>query len=278
MSYEKRIREARPRMSKSFLRLADHILDSYIQAALMTATEIAHQVDVDAATVVRFAQTLGYRGFPELQREIKDRVKRDLLIRPQEAAEPDSIPGVVETSLERLRDAVEQARKLIDTDAVNELVDKIGSSRRIIIVPEALGQAAAYNLFNLLEQGGFLVTVIEHGVTDLARTVSTAVPEDLLLAIDVAGAAPFIARALQEARKLGIPTAVIAGAASLESAHAAEVVLAAQNQPDIGIGIVVVDAVVYALAEALRWRFSERFTDADKSIEEMYQRIQFGGD
>ena len=71
VSYEKRIREARPRMSKSFARLAEFILDSYVQSALMTATELAHQVDVDAATVVRFAQMLEYRGFPELQREIK---------------------------------------------------------------------------------------------------------------------------------------------------------------------------------------------------------------
>ena len=69
-------------MSKSFSRLANFILDSHIQAALMTATELAHQVDVDAATVVRFAQRLGYSGFPDLQDEIKARVKQDLLIRP----------------------------------------------------------------------------------------------------------------------------------------------------------------------------------------------------
>ena len=88
MSYENRIRENRQKMSKSFARLADYLLDHYVQAALMTATELAHQVDVDAATVVRFAQRLGYGGFPELQNEIKDKVKRDLLVRPEKAADP----------------------------------------------------------------------------------------------------------------------------------------------------------------------------------------------
>lgn len=263
-------------MSKSFVRLADHLLDSYIQAALMTATEIAHQVDVDAATVVRFAQKLGYRGFPELQREIRDKVKRNLLIRPEEAADPESTPGVVDATLKRLGDAIEQARKLLDTDAVDELVGLIGEARRIIIVPESLGQAAAYNLFNLLEQGGFIVTVVQHGVTDLARTVSTASTKDLLLAIDVAGAAPFISRALKAAGDRNIPTAAIVGAASLDSASSAQVVLAAQNQPAIGIGIVVVDAIVYALAEALRWRFGERFGGTDEAIEKMYDRIHIG--
>ncbi len=60
------------------------------KAALMTATELAHQVDVDAATVVRFAQRLGYDGFPQLQSEIKDKVKQDLLVRPEVTADPNS--------------------------------------------------------------------------------------------------------------------------------------------------------------------------------------------
>ena len=66
MSYQERIRLARPKMSKSFSRLADFLLDSYIEASFMTATELAHELELDAATVVRFSQHLGYSGFPEL--------------------------------------------------------------------------------------------------------------------------------------------------------------------------------------------------------------------
>ncbi|MCH7663605.1 MAG: MurR/RpiR family transcriptional regulator [Chloroflexi bacterium] len=278
MSYEQRIRAARSGMSKSFGRLADFILDSYIQSALMTATEVAHQVDVDAATVVRFAQMLEYSGFPELQREIKERVMHDLLIRPQAAQEPDSISGVVDATLTRLREAIEQTRMLLDGEVVAELVERIGAARRIIVMPESLGQAAAYTLVTLLEQGGFLVSVAQYGVTDLARTVSAATEDDLLVAIDVAGEAPFIARALREASMKGIPTATIAGAASLESARVADLVLAGQNQPDIGTGIVVADAIVYTLAEALRWQYEERFQGADEAIGALFERIKVGGD
>jgi DNA-binding MurR/RpiR family transcriptional regulator len=186
MAYEERIREIRPRMSKSFARLADYILDSYVQAALMTATELAHQVDVDAATVVRFAQKLGYSGFPELQDDIKERVKQDLLIRPEQASEPDSVPGVVSAAMRQLLEAIEQARLLLDVDSINSLVKVVGKARRIIVAPEGLGQAAAYNLGNLLQQGGFLVTQTQPGATDLAQAISIASKEDLLLVIDVA--------------------------------------------------------------------------------------------
>jgi DNA-binding MurR/RpiR family transcriptional regulator len=276
MSYENRIRESRQKMSKSFSRLADYILDNYVQAALMTATELAHQVDVDAATVVRFAQRLGYSGFPELQDEIKERVKQDLFIKPEKVEEPGSFAAMIDQTMQKMNDAIEQARKLIDFDDLSQLVEKIGRARRIIIVSDGLGQVAAYNLLNLLEQGGFMVSVAQSGVVDLARTVSTANREDLMLAIDVAGAAPYLPRALAEASEMGLPTAAIVGTASHESALRAEVAIAAQNQDVIGLSVVMVDVIVYALAAALRWTYQERFSGVDKSIEEMFSRIQLG--
>ncbi|MEJ2510903.1 MAG: MurR/RpiR family transcriptional regulator [Anaerolineales bacterium] len=276
MSYENRIRENRQRMSKSFSRLADYLLDHYIQAALMTATELAHQVDVDAATVVRFAQRLGYGGFPELQNEIKDKVKQDLLIKPQQAADPDSFSGVMDTAMNKMQNAVERVRKLLDVESLSKMVEKIGKARRVIIVPDGLGQVAAYNLLNLLEQGGFLVSIVQPGVVDLARTVLTATSEDIVIAVDVAGAAPYISRAMTEATREGIPTGAIVGAASYSSALEADVVLAAQNQADVGLAVIMVDAVVFCLAETLKWKYEEKFKGADAAIDAVFERIVAG--
>ena len=276
MSYEDRIREHRQKMSKSFSRLADYLLDHYVQAALMTATELAHQVDVDAATVVRFAQRLGYGGFPDLQNEIKEKVKQDLLIRPEKAADPNSISGVVTSTVKKMSAAVEQVGKLLDVDAVGRLVKKVGAARRVVIVPDGLGQVAAYNLLNLLEQGGILVSVVQPGVVDLARTMLAANRQDLVIAVDVAGATPYIARAMSEATRLGIDTAAIVGAASHESAREADVVLAAQNQADLGMAVISVDMVVYTLAEALRWKYADRFEGKEEAIEAVFERIIAG--
>lgn len=276
MSYESRIRENRQRMSKSFSRLADYLLDHYVQAALMTATELAHQVDVDAATVVRFAQRLGYGGFPELQNEIKDKVKQDLLIKPEKATDPDSYSGVMDEAMNKMQNAVEQVRKLLDVDALAKMVEKIGKARRVIIVPDGLGQVAAYNLLNLMEQGGFLVSIVQPGVVDLARTVLTATIEDVVIAVDVAGAAPYISRAMAEASREGIPTAAIVGAASHTSALEADVVLAAQNQSEVGLAVIMVDAVIFCLAETLKWKYAEKFEGADEAIEAVFERIVAG--
>ena len=242
----------------------------------MTATELAHQVDVDAATVVRFAQRLGYGGFPELQNEIKDKVKQDLLIKPEQATNPDSFSGVMDDAMNRMKSAVEQARKLLDVEALEKMVEKIGAARRVIIVPDGLGQVAAYNLLNLLEQGGFLVTIVQPGVADLARTILTASPDDVVIAVDVAGVAPYIARAMSEAVLEGIPTAAIVGAASHQSALEAEVVLAAQNQANVGLAVIMVDVVIFCLAESLKWKFHDKFEGADAAIEAVFDRIVAG--
>ncbi len=274
MLYEERIRRERPEMSKSFSRLADFLLDSYVEAAFMTASELAHALNLDAATVVRFSQFLGYSGFPELQREIRSRVKADLLIRPKQAEEPDSAPGIAAKAMHELSVALEQTRISLDTEALEKLAEQMGQVRRTVVLAEGPAQPTAYSLVHYLEQGGFPVYIARSGIADLARTVNTATSQDLLLAMEVVGQSAYIARALSEAQSKGIPTAALVGASSLASARAANIVLAAQAHPSLGIGIITIESIVYALAQVLRWRFAERFAGTEQAIVDLMNRIQ----
>jgi DNA-binding MurR/RpiR family transcriptional regulator len=274
MQYEDRIRRARPEMSKSFAKLADFLLDSYVEAAFMTASELAHALNLDAATVVRFSQFLGYSGFPELQHEIRERVKGDLLIRPRQAEVDDSTPSLVVQAMEELSHALDQTRIILDTDSLEKLVERMGQVRRIVVIPEGPAQPSAYSLVHYLEQGGFPVYIARAGVADLARTINTATPQDLLIAVEVVGQSPYIARAIEEAQAKGIPTAAIVGASSLASARSADVVLAAQAHPSLGVGIICIEAIVYALAQVLLMRFAENFAGTEQSIAALSARIQ----
>jgi DNA-binding MurR/RpiR family transcriptional regulator len=274
MTYEERIRQERPNMSKSFAKLADFLLDSYIKASFMTASELAHSLNLDAATVVRFSQHLGYKGYPELLREIRDKVRRNLLYQPQDSGEPDSLHSVVTSSLENLSQDLNQMRLMLDIEAVEKLVNAIDKARRIILLVESPAQPAAYNLVYFLEQGGFPIYIARPGIIDFARTVHTASQQDLLIAIDVTGQAPFIARSLAEAKARNIPTAAIVGAASLPTARSAKVVLAAAEHPSPTSGMIVISAIIYILVEALHWSFSQRFSGAEQAIAELANRIQ----
>ena len=274
MNYEERIRQERSNMSKSFSRLADFLLNSYVEAAFMTASELANALNLDAATVVRFSQHLGYSGFPKLQREIRQRVKKDLLIRPRQAEIEESVTGIASKAMQDVWLALEQTRISLDTDALGKLVDQLGQARRIVVLAEGPAQPSAYSLVLFLEAGGFNVFVARAGITDLARTVNISTPQDLLLAMEVTGQMPYIARALGEAQAKGIPTAAIVGSASLASARFADTVLAAQTHPEMGVGIVSIETIVYALSQVLRWCFADRFAGTEQAISELTEKIQ----
>jgi DNA-binding MurR/RpiR family transcriptional regulator len=274
MSYEEAIRQERSQMSKSFAKLADFLLDSYVEAAFMTASELAHALNLDAATVVRFSQHLGYPGFPKLQREIRQRVKKDLLIRPQLAVDQESPTGITTTAIQEVLHALDQTRISLDAEALNKLVDEIGQARRVVILPEGPAQPTAYSLVLFLEQGGFPVYIARTGLADLARTINNATPQDLLIALEVAGHSPYIARAMGEAHNMGIPTAAIVAAASLPSARYANTVLAGQSHPSVGVGIIAVETMVYAISQLLRWRFADRFAGTEQAIADLTEKIQ----
>ncbi len=274
MTYEERIRQERSNMSKSFSKLADFLLDSYVEAAFMTASELAQELNLDAATVVRFSQNLGYTGFPKLQKEIRQRVKKDLLIRPREAEIEESITGIASRAMQDVWLALEQTRISLDTGALEQLVEQMGVARRIVILPEGPAQPSAYSLVLFLEEGGFPVYIARGGIADLARTVNIATPQDLLLSMEVAGQSPYIAQALGQAQERGIPTAAIVGSASLASARFADTVLAAQSHSSIGVGIVSIETIVFALSQVLRWRFADRFAGTEQAISELMGKIQ----
>src|SRR5690349_16723920 len=60
---EARIREARPRLNARRQRLIRSILDRSDETVFLSSREMARQYQVDAATIVRTVQALGYRRF-----------------------------------------------------------------------------------------------------------------------------------------------------------------------------------------------------------------------
>jgi len=271
-TYSERIREARPRLSKSFQRLADYILDSYVQAALMTASELAHEVDVDAATVVRFAQTLDYAGFPQLQDEIRGRVLEDLLLRPKESA-ADTLRGQADRAFKDLGDAIERARKLIEPAPMEKLLQAFGQSKRVFILADAFGQYVLDELQRHLQVVGILAVRLATEEGALARTLSLAGDGDLLLAIDLTDDTPLISAALAQAKTLGLRGAAIVGGASFEAARKADIVLEVQRQEQNEAMSFVLGALIHALGSALRWRYADKFKEQQMKADKVLRRL-----
>lgn len=66
------LNEIKPSLSKGHKKIAEYMLEHYDKAAFMTASKLGTIVGVSESTVVRFAAELGYEGYPELQRALKE--------------------------------------------------------------------------------------------------------------------------------------------------------------------------------------------------------------
>ncbi|HRN51524.1 MAG TPA: MurR/RpiR family transcriptional regulator [Anaerolineales bacterium] len=272
-TYADRIREARPRLSKSFQRLADYILNSYVQAALLTASQLAHEVDVDAATVVRFAQTLNYSGFPALQDEIKARVLQELLLQQQEQPKADSLRGLTDRAYKEMGDDIERTRRMMDTVPLENLLSALSKAKRVFLVGDEAAAASVRELQRHLRGVGILAHALRAEEHELATALAVASEADLLLALDAYNTTPLLAQAVAQAKASGVQSAVVVGAASYEAARKADIVLEVQRQePDQAVGIVLV-ALVHAMGQALRWRFADRYKEVQTKTDKVLRRL-----
>ena len=63
------------KLSKGHKKIASYIKENYDKAAFMTASALGRKVGVSESTVVRFATELGFKGYPELQKELQQMIK-----------------------------------------------------------------------------------------------------------------------------------------------------------------------------------------------------------
>lgn len=264
--YEERIREAMPSLSPGFMKLAQFLLDSYTEAAFMTATELAQFLEVDPATVVRFSQRLGYPGYPELLREIRERVREDLRL-SAEVKPAASMGEYLDRLMKDLGSFLERTHMMLREGTIETFVSMIEKSERILVVAERSSLPAGEALASALEEGGYGVRVARGSRSELARSLSLVRKGDVVIGLDASGESDTVARALRLARQQNAQTAAIVALASVDTANYAEVVLTGQATADPTLAMVSLIALTHILISTLRWKLSDRFRAQGKRVE-----------
>lgn len=270
-TYEQRIRSIRSSLSPSFTRLADFLLDSYLKASFFTATELAHNLDVDPATVVRFSQKLGYPGYPALQREIRRKVKSEFFV----TAPPD--PGTpaeaAHTAFQQLSDLLLQTQRSFPVRDAEDLINILDVVERVVIFAEGDAQAAAHFLGEFLEAAGYTIHIARGSVVRFATALSSLRRQDLVIAIDVTSEHPFLEQALAEARSYGTKTAAIVAEPSSPAARHADILLHAHASRDSGMRLLLVQSLMYALICMLQQARPARFEQAGERVRALQARL-----
>ncbi|MEJ1159106.1 MurR/RpiR family transcriptional regulator [Prosthecomicrobium sp. N25] len=205
-------REALPRRLKQ---VAAFALAEPDEMAFGTTARIAEHAGVQPSTLVRFAQTLGYQGFSELQRVFRARLKErfpDYRQRIEALREPgdasaltrlcDGFAGAARASLDRLGQGLDAAalERAVATLAAADTIHLVGA-RRVFPVAAYLAYA-----FGKLGVRAVLVDNVGHLGPEQA---GGARPGDALLAISFTPYASSTIEAAQAAAARGVPVVAV---------------------------------------------------------------------
>ncbi|MEG1857279.1 MAG: MurR/RpiR family transcriptional regulator [Pseudoflavonifractor sp.] len=141
--------------SKGQRLIAAFILGSYDKAAFMTASKLGRTVNVSESTVVRFADQLGYDGYPAMQKALQEMIRNKLTsiqrieVSNDRISDHDLLPMVMQSDIEKIRMTMEE----VSHEDFNHTVDAIVAAKRIYILGVRSAAAIASFLgfyFNLI--------------------------------------------------------------------------------------------------------------------------------
>lgn len=131
-----RINEKYGKMSKGQKKLAAYIIDNYEKAVFLTAAKMGEIVGVSESTVVRFAVSLGYKGYPEFQKALEGVVMNRLNSIQRMEVTYGRIPQseILHTVLQSDMDKIKMTMEAIDANTFDYAVDIISNAKNIYVL------------------------------------------------------------------------------------------------------------------------------------------------
>jgi DNA-binding MurR/RpiR family transcriptional regulator len=271
--FRDRIRGKYRELTPSFRKLADFILQEPLDAAFMTATEMADRMDVDAATVVRFAQTLGYSGFRQLIKEIQRVVKAELTAAYSADLEISDDAGLLRSLLENERHNLSLAQTRL-TEKANDLLPMLLDGRRIWVLGQGSGAHLAALCASTLREIGLTAIAIAPDPPTAASDLKQVGADDVVIGISITGMDLNVGDAISFARQRGAKTLALSGSAVTAAALNAETAIVCPGPTQTPVpSFVGLAAMIVALAGAFAARYPDRATAAMENLRQSYREL-----
>lgn len=221
-----------PEFSKGQRLIAQYILAHYDRAAYMTASKLGATVEVSESTVVRFANELGFDGYPNLQRALQE-LARTHLTAAQRMEVADNLldkNNILDKVLLGDADKIRQTLDGIDREAFYRAVERIVSARNIYILGVRSSAALAdFLVFNFRMMFDNVRAVEGTTGTEIFEQLLNIGPEDVLIAISFPRYSKRTVRAVQFARNAGADVVAITDSVSSPLAAGSSQLLTARS-------------------------------------------------
>jgi len=255
---DERLAAAGDRLRPSERLVARYLAERPDAAAFMSALEIADELGVSDATVVRSAQSLGYAGLTELRRELIDTMRRRALepaVRYDHSLErlgtqPDLL---LDQLIGGQIDLLGDARRSLVPDHFRHALGLLGQARRIVVF--GLGPSAPLADYFVLcaRRIGRPSVAINGRLTPVPEAAMELDPHDVLLMIAYERITPELDLVADLAARQAVPAVLVTDrlALALHGRHAVALTARrgeADMMPTITVPLVIIEALLLGLA------------------------------
>lgn len=236
-------------------RIADYILSYPHESVTFSVTSLAESAGTSEATVVRFARSLGFKGFLELKNELLKRASQDLASshaqRPAISARGKGLEGVVaDTEIANIRDTIDD----LDHASFLEVVRMLKKASTVFTVGSGGTTFPARILTYQLTLAGKRSLCLSDGSATFIEQLAVANPAtDLLWAFSFPPYSRTVIEAIEAAQEAGMPVVVVTDRAQSPVASRATIAMYASNKNvlpsnSITASVVLITAFMAALA------------------------------
>jgi len=263
------------KLSKGQKIIAQYITSNYDKAAFMTAAKLGESVGVSESTVVRFANTNGYTGYPDLQKQLQEMVKTKLttvqrIEMSSDYTNNDSIlKNILKSDMENIRGTMEE----IDGKVFEQAVKCISEAKSIYILglrsSTALAEFLGFYL-NLIRDN---VHVVTYTIGDIFEQLFRINKDDLIITIAFPRYSARTVKALEYAKsKEAKAIAVTDSMLSPLCSRADYTLIAKSNMESFVDSIVAPMSVLNAIIVAVGIHEKQNISASFASLEDIWKK------
>lgn len=268
------IKTQMPAFSKGQKLIASYILDHYEKAAYMTASKLGNLVGVSESTVVRFANELGFEGYPEFQHSLQELI-RNMLTSIQRIevtndliGDGDVLDKVLISDAERIKHTLES----VNRQSFNEAVDKIVSANNIYIIGvRSSSSLAGFLHFNLRMVFDNIRFVQSTSGSDMFEQIMHLRPDDTMIAVSFPRYSQRIINAVEYAHEVGANVIAITDSEMSPMAPYADELLTAESDMVSYVDSLVAPlSIINAIIVAVSRKCPDKFRDQLRKLENIW--------
>lgn len=270
----KKIEQGFDGFSKGQKAIANYITEHYEKAAYMTAAKLGKLADVSESTVVRFACELGFEGYPDFQRSLRELVRTNLTsfqrveVSDSMIGDKDILTQVVLADAEKLRNTLDT----IERGAFEDAVDKIICAKRIYILGvRSSATLAGFLHYNLQMAFDNLTLVQTTSGSEMLEQIMRIGKDDVMIAISFPRYSKRIINAVEFAKHKGANVIALTDSnASPIAQNADQVLTASSDMASFVDSLVAPMSIINAIAVSVAKKKKEELTVRLKTLEEIW--------